>query len=548
LLTLPSLPLFHRAASHSPTSAAIAHRDGTTFTYSNLLSSVASFRRQLISSLSSLSGSFDHGDEEPRIAYLCESAYVYVVVQWAIWSVGGIAVPLCTAHPVKEMRYTLRDSAAGLVVASPLFESKIREVLDDEEFKDRALLITPTFTPTSSVSAVTIEEDERIDENQRAMIIYTSGTTGSPKGGVSTHATIQSQITSLVHAWSYTPSDRILHVLPLHHIHGVVNALGCVLWAGGCVEFGAPSPESLWLRWSDQSKPKLTLFMAVPTIYTRLITHAHQAHPDLDTKAACASFRLMISGSAALPTPTKKAWYELSGGKILLERYGMTEIGMALSCLATEDAGGREDGSVGWALPGVEVRLVRKDGAGDGEEFVVRDDEYEVQGEIQIRGPNVFKEYFRRASATRKEFTTDNFFRTGDIALRRLIPSLPERGGAYFIQGRESVDIIKSGGYKISALEVEREILQAELPVGVREVAVVGIPDAEWGQRVAALLILPPSSPTITIKQLRDVLRKELAPYKLPTVLKVRSTDESGEGGIKRNQMGKVNKKEVLRE
>ncbi|BFZ59305.1 hypothetical protein YB2330_000311 [Saitoella coloradoensis] len=566
-LTLPSLPLFRRALSHPPSSPAIAHADGTTFTYADLLSSTASFRLTLLSALSS--SNFNHGPEEPRIAFLCESAFAYVVVQWAIWSAGAIAVPLCTAHPVKEMRYTLRDSAAGIVAASPLYTSKIKQVLDDDddgEFKDRVLLVTtPTFAPTptsastTTSAAVTIDETHEIDENQRAMIIYTSGTTGSPKGGVSTHLTLKSQITSLVHAWSYAPSDRIHHVLPLHHIHGVVNALLCPLWAGGCVEFGAPSPaEGLWKRWSDGSKPELTLFMAVPTIYTRLIAAA-ASNPSLsidDTKRACASFRLMISGSAALPTPTKKAWYELSGGCVLLERYGMTEIGMALSCLASSEPGGREDGSVGWALPGVEVRLVRRkdgDGAEDGDgdgECVVREDEYEVQGEIQIRGPTVFKEYFRRPEATAKEFTPDGFFRTGDIALRRKIPTLPDRGGAYFIQGRESVDIIKSGGYKISALEVEREILQVEVGDGVvvREVAVVGIPDAEWGQRVGALVIVAPSSETITLKQLRDVLRKELAPYKVPTVLKVRRMDEGGEGGIKRNQMGKVNKKEVLRE
>jgi acyl-CoA synthetase (AMP-forming)/AMP-acid ligase II len=278
--------------------------------------------------------------------------------------------------------------------------------------------------------------------------------------------------------------------------------------------------KAVWNRWLDTSLPQVTLFMCVPTVYARLI--AYYDENLVSTKAkevaeACQRFRLQICGSAALPSPIKRKWEQLSGGVVLLERYGMTEIGMALSNGYEPEK--RLDGSVGWALPGVTVRLIATDGSG--KDVTTANNE---PGEIQVKGDNVFLEYWRKPEATKKEFTEDGFFKTGDIAI-----SDQSHDGAFFIQGRASVDIIKSGGYKISALDVERELLSLDV---IDEAAVVGLEDEEWGQRVAAVVTLPSGTTDLKLKDLRNMLRKNMAPYKIPTVLKV--VDE-----IPRNKMGK---------
>ena len=259
------------------------------------------------------------------------------------------------------------------------------------------------------------------------------------------------------------------------------------------------------------------------------------------------NLRLNISGSAALPTPTKSAWTNLSSGNILLERYGMTEIGMALSCGL--DPSTRVDGSVGFPLPSVEIRLVDPD-----TKLTIPTDDYTHSGEIQLRGPTIFKEYFRNPEATAKEFVDDEsgdgkgkWFKTGDIALRYPpLPSSPStpiqqwaQGPTYQILGRQSSDIIKTGGEKVSALEVERELLS--LP-NVKEAAVVGVPSEKWGQKIVALVVLKDGAGIggvvdggkngWTPLAMRRALQGKLARYKIPHVLRV-------VGGIERNAMGK---------
>jgi acyl-CoA synthetase (AMP-forming)/AMP-acid ligase II len=278
--------------------------------------------------------------------------------------------------------------------------------------------------------------------------------------------------------------------------------------------------KAVWNRWLSTHLPQATLFMCVPTVYARLVAYYDEslmATQSTPVAAACQKFRLQICGSAALPSPIKRKWETISGGVVLLERYGMTEIGMALS--NGYEPGKRIDGSVGWALPGVTVRLITTDGSN-------RDvtDSHDEPGEIQVKGDNVFLEYWKNPGATKKEFTEDGFFKTGDIAV-----SSSFHDGAFFIQGRASVDIIKSGGYKISALDVERELLSLDV---IDETAVVGLEDEEWGQRVAAIVTLANGTKELKLKDLRNMLRKNMAPYKIPTVLKV--VDE-----IPRNKMGK---------
>jgi malonyl-CoA/methylmalonyl-CoA synthetase len=258
----------------------------------------------------------------------------------------------------------------------------------------------------------------------------------------------------------------------------------------------------------------LTLYMAVPTIYHRLIAHLDQTSDGERARFAngVAALRLMVSGSAALPVPVLERWRELSG-HTLLERYGMTEIGMGLS---NPYLGERVPGSVGTPLPGVEVRLV-----GDHEESVPEGE----AGEIQVRGPTVFHEYWERPDDTAAAFTNEGWFRTGDTAV------IEE--GRYRILGRTSVDILKTGGEKVSALEIEETLLSHE---AVSEVAVVGIDDPEWGQRVVAMVVA--SSP-IDSGQLRDWLKARLAPHKVPK--EIHYTE-----ALPRNPMGKTIKPEVV--
>jgi malonyl-CoA/methylmalonyl-CoA synthetase len=329
---------------------------------------------------------------------------------------------------------------------------------------------------------------------------------------VSTHGNIQAQAETLVSAWGWVPEDHILNVLPLHHVHGIINILTCALWVGAICEI-LPKFDAAEV-WQRLEAGDLTLFMAVPTIYARLI-QAWDAAPTARQavmSAGCAELRLMVSGSAALPVSTLEKWRQISG-HTLLERYGMTEIGMALSNPLN---GPRRPGFVGNPLPGVEIRLVDESG---------QPVEAGLPGEIQVKGPAIFLEYFRRPEATQQAFR-DGWFCTGDTAVFE--------AGAYRILGRNSVDIIKTGGYKVSALEIE-ETLRTH--PAIQECAVVGIEDPVWGERVCAAIV-PLGETILTLEALRDWGRERLAPYKLPSRLLCLAD-------LPRNTMGKVTKPQV---
>ena len=299
-------------------------------------------------------------------------------------------------------------------------------------------------------------------------------------------STLTAQALSLTQAWGYEQEDHLLHVLPLHHIHGTINALFAPLFSGSAIEFMFPfNADALWERLAAPFIPanrgsshgrvyeRISFLTVVPTIYNRLLATFSSLPPETQTAAkkgiAPSNLRLNISGSAALPTPTRAAWTELSSGNVLLERYGMTEVGMALSCgLDKQD---RVDGSVGWPLPSVEARLVDP----DTQSVIPIQEEVDAagkerEGEIQLRGPTVFREYWKNAKATAEEFVDaedgkGRWFKTGDVACRKTIDGAGQsrqewaKGPMYFIRGRSSVDIIKTGGEKVSALEVERELL-----------------------------------------------------------------------------------------
>jgi malonyl-CoA/methylmalonyl-CoA synthetase len=344
-------------------------------------------------------------------------------------------------------------------------------------------------------------------------MLYTSGTTGKPKGVVVTHANLEAQIASLVTAWEWTGSDRTLLVLPLHHVHGLVNVVACALWAGATCEM-LPRFDA-GAVWSRLASGDVTVFTAVPTIYHRLIHAWDAASADVQHawSAGAQRARLMMSGSAALPVSILERWREISG-HTLLERYGMTEIGMALS---NPLHGERRPAHVGRPLPGVDIRLVDESGE------VVADG---GTGEIEVRGPGVFREYWQRPDETRAAFH-DDWFRTGDVAV--------VEDGDYRILGRRSVDIIKTGGYKVSALEIE-DVLRAH--PAVAECAVVGVTDPAWGERVCAAIELAGPGTTLALAELQEWLGPRLAPYKIPKDLKCVPS-------LPRNSMGKVVKPDV---
>ena len=488
--------LVARAHGHAERTAITAPEE--TFSYRDLLDASARVAACLLGPRDDL--------REARVAFLASPGFHYVATQWGIWRAGGVAVPLATSHPPPELEYVIRDADAAVVVADAELAPRLDAVPAASMVRQLRTVGALAAEPRSSLPDV--------PDDRRAMILYTSGTTGKPKGVVTTHGSLRAQVTSLVTAWEWSADDRILLVLPLHHVHGIVNVLACALWSGArCDMLGQFDALETWAR---IARGDLTLFMAVPTIYHKLIAAWEAAPPEQrrEWSAGCGRMRLMVSGSAALPVRTLERWREISG-HTLLERYGMTEIGMALS---NPLRGERRPGFVGTPLPGVEVRLVDERGAP-----VVAG----TPGELQVRGPTVFLEYWRRPDATAAAFQ-DGWFRTGDVAAL-------ERG-SYRILGRSSVDIIKTGGYKISALEIE-EVLRTH--PAVAECAVVGVEDAEWGERVCAALELAPAC-DLTLSELQGWVKERLAPYKVPRALSVVRA-------LPRNALGKVMKPEVAK-
>ncbi len=494
-LKLSGISLIDRAYKQQDCVALIT--DEGEFTYGELLLASAKVATFLLEGKEDLA--------ETRVAFLVQSGFDYVAMQYGIWRAGGVAVPLCTQHPRPELEYVIQDSQASIVISSRQFKDRVKGVSESKGIRfvlaEKAISCNlPAKLPT-------------VHPHRRAMMLYTSGTTGRPKGVVTTHQNIQVQVKSLIEAWGWRADDHILHVLPLHHIHGIVNVLTCALWAGAICEIMPKfNADKVWGR---ITMGQITLFMAVPTIYAKLIA-AWEAKTPAARQAlteACSKLRLMVSGSAALPITMLEKWEKISGHR-LLERYGMTEIGMALS---NPLDGERVAGSVGRPLPGVKVRLIAENGN------IIEQEG--IPGEVQVHGSNVFLEYWNRPEETVGSFS-DGWFRTGDIAVM-------ENGG-YKLLGRDSVDIIKTGGYKVSALEIEN-ILRTH-PTEP-ECAVVGVDDTEWGQRVCAAIVLK-NGENLTLESLRAWGKKRLAVYKVPSRLRI--VDD-----LPRNTMGKVNKKQV---
>ena len=491
---MPELAQVRRAQSFGARVAVTSN--GHDHSYDSLLSVSEGIAASL------LDGSADLGEE--RVAFLIPASFEYAAVQWGIWRAGGVAVPLSLSAADPELEHVITDAQVDRIIVPEDSVEKLRPLCDR---LSKPLL---TVEQISSGQSVPLPE---LDPQRRAMILYTSGTTSKPKGVVSTHENIQAQITTLVEAWGWLSEDSIPLFLPLHHVHGIVNVLSCALWSGARVDcFESFDAQALLERVASK---EYSVFMGVPTIYVKLIRILEDAH-DGDRKRYTDGFgqmRLMVSGSAALPASVHEQWTQLTGQK-LLERYGMTEIGMALS---NPLQGERRPGAVGAPLPGVTIRLI-----GEAGELIEGENE---PGEIQVRGPAVFSEYWDKPDVTRESFV-DGWFRTGDMAVLE--------DGYYRIMGRLSVDIIKSGGYKLSALEIEATLLTHP---AISECAVVALPDDTWGE-VVAVAIVSRDGEDIELPALKEWATERMSAYKIPKSLLLLED-------LPKNAMGKVTKRAV---
>ncbi|MFF5917382.1 acyl-CoA synthetase [Streptomyces flavochromogenes] len=342
-----------------------------------------------------------------------------------------------------------------------------------------------------------------------ALIVYTSGTTGPPKGVLLSRRAVAASLDALAEAWSWTADDILVHALPLFHVHGLILGILGPLRRGGAVRhLGAFSVEGVARELGDGG----TMLFGVPTMYHRL---ADALAGDTGLAGALAGARLLVSGSAALPVHDHER-IAAATGRTVVERYGMTETLMNTSVVP---GGEPRPGTVGPPLAGVDLRLVDEDGS------VLKELDGETVGEVQVRGPNLFSGYLNRPDATAAAFDGD-WFRTGDMAVR-------EADGAVRLVGRKATDLIKSGGYKIGAGEIENALLDHP---GVREAAVTGEPDPDLGERIVAWVVPEDKDRPPTAEELADHVARLLAPHKRPRV--VRRLD-----ALPRNDMGKILKK-----
>jgi malonyl-CoA/methylmalonyl-CoA synthetase len=472
--------------------------ENKAYTYQNLIEESQKIASFLLKNDSDL--------QQLNVAFMVAPGFDYVAIQWGIWQAGGVAVPLCVTYPLPSLKYVIEDTSSQVVIVGPEYVEILKPLAHAKTFRYIKL---EDFSVSINCNLPEIASD------RNAMILYTSGTTSQPKGVVTTHNNIQAQVSTLVKAWQWTASDHTICVLPLHHVHGIVNVVACALWAGACVEFlDNFSPLNVFKAFA---LGKINVFMAVPTIYFKLIAFWENLSKSEQEKVTISleKFRLMVSGSAALPVSVMQKWQSISK-HTLLERYGMTEIGMGIS---NPLIGDRRAGYIGKPLLGVAIRLW--------DETTVINEE-NVAGEIQVKGANVFKEYWQNSDATKAAFTSDGWFKTGDIAIIE---------NEYFrILGRDSVDIIKSGGYKISALEIE-EILRKHPQIN--DCAVVGIPSDEWGELVVAAIV--PRNKKLDLQQLNEWIRSLLPPYKTPRrYLIIKELPQNAMGKVTKNDIKKL--------
>lgn len=412
--------------------------------------------------------------------------------------VAGIpVVPINPKSGERELGHIVHDSEPAVVLAAP--GSELPPALETVERLDVELRGSDGPLPTEP------------DPESPALVVYTSGTTGPPKGVLMPRRAIASNLDALASAWQWTADDVLTHGLPLFHVHGLVLGVLGPLRRGGTVHhLGSFSIDGV----TEQLTGGATMLFGVPTMYHRLADAAESEQAVAD---ALKQARLLVSGSAALST-TDHERIERASGQRVVERYGMTET--LMNCAVRAD-GDRRPGTVGPPVDGIDLRLVDEDGA------VVDGSDGETVGEVQVRGPNLFLGYLNRPDATEEAFS-DDWFRTGDVAVR-------EPDGYIRLIGRQSTDLIKSGGFKIGAGEIETALLDHP---GIAEAAVTGEPDDDLGERIVAWIVVSDDDPKPSEKEIIDHVARLLTPHKRPR--EVRYLDE-----LPRNDMGKVQKKRL---
>jgi malonyl-CoA/methylmalonyl-CoA synthetase len=448
-----------------------------------------------------LASNVQRGD---RVAVGLRNSPELVQAVLAVLRVGAVLVPLNPAYTAEEVTYIVSDAGARVAVveadhASVLAQTRV-PALQQIVTRDRLWTEAPATLPT-------------VDAESAALIIYTSGTTGRPKGAVLTHRALLSNLLTVAAAWEWAPEDRLLLTLPCFHLHGLGLGILASLLIGSSIVLRRRFEAEAIL--SDLSHSAATMFFGVPTMYNRLVSLPDTAWHAADLQR----MRLWVSGSAPLSAATFERFRERTGFA-LMDRYGMTECGFVL---ATPYAESRHPGVVGRPLPGISVRIVDPERA-DGGELV--DVPAGVQGEIVIKGPNLFSGYWDRPEDTRRAFL-GGYLRSGDLAVR-------DADGLFRIVGRSSVDIIKTRGFKVSAVEIE-DCLQRH--PAVQDVAVVGIPDADQGERVVAVITRRPGA-MVTADELRVHTRLHLAPNKVPSrIVFVGEIPRAGPGKIRKKAL-----------
>ena len=416
---------------------------------------------------------------------------------------GLVFLPMNTAYTDEEVDYLVGDAEPGLIVCQPERKAGLRTIADGRGVARVETLDADgggTFADGAAGAEAAFPVVPR-SADDLAAILYTSGTTGRPKGAMLTQHNLASNGAVLRDAWGFTAADVLLHALPIFHVHGLFIACHCALLAGA---------RMIWLARFDRTQviealPRATAMMGVPTFYTRLLAGDDFGADD------CRTMRLFVSGSAPLLPETHAAFHERTG-HVILERYGMTEIGMHCS---NPLEGERIAGTVGPPLPGAKIRVVGEDGAVVGTDAV---------GELQVKGPNVFKGYWRMPEKTAEEFTADGWFKTGDLAL------VDGRGYVHLV-GRAK-DLIISGGYNVYPKEVERVIDAID---GVVESAAIGVPDPDFGESIGVVVHRAPGRDDLTAEAVIGEAKRHLAGYKAPR--HVAFVD-----ALPRNAMGKVQK------
>jgi malonyl-CoA/methylmalonyl-CoA synthetase len=475
-----------------------------------------------------------HQGREVYISLVAPGGYEFTVGVLAVLALGAAVSPFSSAQPVKEACYYVNKArSVAVLAATPALDLGEATATEIRTTTDADFVCVPIQTLNDEapvpLASIKISSNRFLDPNGPGVVIFTSGTTGPPKGAVLSRAAMIDGSLCFAAQIGLQETDTLLHLLPVHHATGIWVSFFPFILSGACIEFrsGSFSPEWTWGRWRQGG---LTHFTGVPTIYMRMMRYYLEHAPKLASaqeaesyKDAAAAFKVCICGTSALPKPIADFWTTLMNGRRIVQRYGSTELGVVFNMSADPAENiGIPDGSVGELTYGVDVKL------SDGDE-----------GEVLVKAPHMFSKYLHDPQATANAHDADGYFKSGDVARRE--------GKYYFIVGRASVDIIKSGGYKISALDIERELLA--LPY-LGEAMVVGVPDDEFGQRVGAVVSLRDdevaqefyrqnerSPHSLKLDDLRADVRSRLAGYKMPTLLRVI------QGEVPKSGTGKVVKK-----